>query len=333
MNKLINIRFTMTLFVIIMLSVSVIAQKLYWPPHPDEPRIEYVGEIACKDLRVGSGFFSKVKSFLSGRSEKDIISLPYDVIVVKDKMYLTCQGIPYLIEIKLSDNSYKKYYDKNSPFSFPVCLCQGNDDVIFITDSENKAVYKFENGKVKPFITEGLSRPTGISANSDKKLIYIIDTGDHDLKIYDFDGKLIRVVSNDLAIEDRFHFPTYVATARDNNILVNDALNYKIKRFDSDGNFISAFGEEGDGPGTFARVKGVATDSEGNIYVVDNLFDNMQIFDSTGRFLLVVGSVGNEAGQFYSPSGLAINNDTVYIADTYNDRIQILHFLGGPNED
>ena len=248
----------------------------------------------------------------------------------KNKMYLTCQGIPYLIEIDMSDNSFSKHHDKKNPFGFPLCLCLGNDDTIFITDGETRTVYKFRNGEVKPFITDGLSRPTGISANVEKERLYIVDTGDHDLKIFDFDGKLIKTVSDDLTTDDKFHFPTHVSTTVDNDILVNDALNYKIKRFDSDGHLLSSFGEEGDGPGTFSRPKGVASDSEGNIYVVDNLFDNLQIFDSTGRFLLVIGSVGSQVGQFYSPSGLAITNDTVYIADTYNDRIQILRFLGRP---
>lgn len=318
------------LLIVLTMSVNSVGGTLVWPPHPDEPRIEYVGEILCKDLRAGSGFFSKITNFISGRDVDDLIKLPYDVIVVKDKMYLTCQGIPYLIEIDMSDNSFRKHRDKKNPFSFPLGLCSGSDGVVFITDGETKTVYKFKDGKVKPFITDGLSRPTGITANVEKERLYIVDTGDHNLKIYDFDGKLIRAVSDDLPVGDKLHFPTHVATTVNNDILVNDALNFKIRRFDSDGHLISSFGEEGDGPGTFSRSKGVASDSEGNIYVIDNLFDNLQIFDSTGRFLLVIGSVGSQIGQFYSPSGVAITNDTVYIADTYNDRIQILHFLGRP---
>ena len=310
--------------------INAIAGTMVWPPHPDEPRIEYVGEILCKDLHAGSGFFSKITSFISGRNQDDLIRLPYDVIVVKNKMYLTCQGIPYLIEIDMSDNSFRKHHDKKNPFGFPLCLCLGNDGTIFITDGDTRSVFEFRDGEVRPFITDGLSRPTGITANVEKERLYIVDTGDHDLKIYDFDGKLIRTVSEDLTTVDKFHFPTHVATTVDNNILVNDALNYRIKRFDSDGHLISSFGEEGDGPGTFSRPKGVASDSEGNVYVIDNLFDNLQVFDSTGRFLLVIGSVGSQIGQFYSPSGVAITNDTIYIADTYNDRIQILHFLGCP---
>ena len=115
-------------------------------------------------------------------------------------------------------------------------------------------------------------------------------------------------------------------------VLTDDKLyigpdGFEIKRFDADGNYLGSFGREGEGPGTFSRPKGIATDSDMHIYVVDNLFDNVQIFDQTGQILLAVGSRGQDHGQFWSPAGIDIENDTVYIADTFNNRIQILHYL------
>jgi hypothetical protein len=43
----------------------------------------------------------------------------------------------------------------------------------------------------------------------------------------------------------------------------------------------------------------------------------------------VIGAAGQDAGQFWSPGGIDIVNDTIYVADTFNNRIQILHYLGG----
>jgi hypothetical protein len=56
--------------------------------------------------------------------------------------------------------------------------------------------------------------------------------------------------------------------------------------------------------------------------------DNIQVFDSTGRLLLVIGGPGQQVGRFWSPSGVDIHDDLVYVADTYNDRIQVLRYLG-----
>ena len=81
--------------------------------------------------------------------------------------------------------------------------------------------------------------------------------------------------------------------------------------------------------GTFARPKGVAVDSEGNAWVVDALFDNVQVFDGEGRLLLVIGGPGQTAGEFWSPAGIATRGREIYIADTFNNRIQVLRYIGG----
>jgi DNA-binding beta-propeller fold protein YncE len=138
----------------------------------------------------------------------------------------------------------------------------------------------------------------------------------------------MRILRTDASGRPLFNYPTFATVTPGNEVLVNDGLNYQIKRFDSEGNLLGAFGEEGDGPGTFSRPKGIAVDSDLNIYVVDNLFDNVQIFDRSGRVLLSVGSGGDGTGQFWSPAGIDIQNDTVYVADTHNHRVQILHYLG-----
>jgi DNA-binding beta-propeller fold protein YncE len=73
----------------------------------------------------------------------------------------------------------------------------------------------------------------------------------------------------------------------------------------------------------------MAVDSRGYIYVVDALFDNVQVFDTDGRVLLVIGTAGNGAGQFWSPAGIDIAGDRIYVADTFNQRIQVLRIVGG----
>jgi sugar lactone lactonase YvrE len=70
-------------------------------------------------------------------------------------------------------------------------------------------------------------------------------------------------------------------------------------------------------------------DKEGHIYVADALFSRVQIFDRRGRFLLAFGRLGGNAGNFWLPAGLFIAQDRVYVADSYNARIQVFQFLGG----
>jgi hypothetical protein len=76
----------------------------------------------------------------------------------------------------------------------------------------------------------------------------------------------------------------------------------------------------------------VATDRNGHVYVVDALFHAFQIFDTAGRLLLPVGERGQERGQFWLPTGIFIDHDDgdlIYIADSYNQRIQVFRYIGG----
>ncbi len=301
-----------------------------WPSPPDQPRVAYIDEIRCDELSPKSTIFGKLKRFVSGSGEFDKISLPFDLLVQGDRLYLTCQNIPALIEISLIDHDYQFYTCEELPLGQPISLCTDRSGILYLTDSQSKAVYRLIDGVLEPLIKSGIKRPTGISViNESGESLYVVDTKDHSLKQFDLNGNYIQTIGDGDETESGFNFPTFATSLDSSRLLINDALNYSIKTLDASGQLLSSFGAEGDGPGAFSRPKGVAVDSYKHIYVVDNLFDNVQVFDTAGDLLLVIGGGGQESGQFWSPAGINITNDTIYIADTFNNRIQILHYLGG----
>lgn len=77
--------------------------------------------------------------------------------------------------------------------------------------------------------------------------------------------------------------------------------------------------------GEFDRPTDVTWDSKGNIYVSDG-YNNSRVVkiapDST--WLKVVGSFGDGVNQFHIPHSIACDNqDTIYVADRNNNRIQV----------
>ena len=107
-------------------------------------------------------------------------------------------------------------------------------------------------------------------------------------------------------------------------------MNCRIQVFAASGQFQRAIGSPGDSPGYLSRPKGVAVDRYGHLYVVDALFDNVQIFDEQGRLLLNWGDTGSGPGQFWLPNGIVAGNNEIYVADSYNHRIQVFGYTGKP---
>ena len=181
-----------------------------WPLAPDKPRVEYIGEIKLNDLEKKSGFWSKVKRLIGGSSPVDMISHPFDVMIIEKTMYMTCQNLAVLIEVNLNDYTFKTHNSNSHPMKYPISLCSGGDGVIFITDSESASVYRFSDGRITPFITDNLSRPTGIAALKDMEVVFVVDTGDHTVKVFDYDGNLIKKINGQTNSETGFNFPTSI---------------------------------------------------------------------------------------------------------------------------
>ncbi len=303
-------------------------QRPVWPPAPDQPRVEFLQEIRCADLQLKSGFFGKIKKVLGGKADDMQIAYPFDILVQGNSLYMTCQDLPALVKVDLKKRTYQLFGGGRNQLQSPIALC-ATGDTVFMTDSQSGSVYRMIDEKLEPFITEGLNRPTGIAVTGNSRQLYVVDTGDHTIKVFDLTGGFLRTIGRRAEQESGLNYPTFAVGAPGGDILVNDALNFHIKRFDGNDQLTEVIGREGDGPGAFARPKGVAVDSRGHVYVVDNLFDNIQVFDRQGRVLLVIGSGGQQPGEFWSPGGIDIANDTIYVADTFNNRIQVLHYLGG----
>ena len=322
-----GIRIGTALMAAVLVAVPCVFANPVWPPPPDQARVEFVNEIRCEDLDPETGFFGKIGRFLGGDDPDEKLGLPFGVLPVDGMLYLTCQNFPALVRVDPVKESYKLFRCDDRPLKTPVSLA-ASGNTVFVSDSGNGTVYRLVDGTLEPWITEGLVRPTGLAVPEDGRTVFVVDTGDHKIKIFDLAGNMTGAIGGRGDSDDDLNFPTFAAGAG-TGILVNDTLNYRIKKFEGTGDLVGAFGEEGNGPGTFSRPKGVAEDRAGNIWVVDALFDNIQVFDSSGRLLLIVGRSGQEPGEFWSPAGIGMSDGLVYVADTFNNRIQVLKNLGG----
>jgi sugar lactone lactonase YvrE len=81
-------------------------------------------------------------------------------------------------------------------------------------------------------------------------------------------------------------------------------------------------GGVGPAPGHFDQPMGLAFDPSGDLLVADRNNHRIQEFDHNGDFVRAWGKHGEGPGEFKEPHDVAADQEFVYVADTWNQRIQ-----------
>ena len=306
-----------------------------WPAPPSAARIAYVQSIAQpRDLGITPGFFRRLGDFLVGGEELHLVR-PMAVVTGADAaLYVADPGARAVFRFDVAGQRtdvIRRAHDQSLPS--PVGLARGPRGEIYVADSVLRGVFVIKpKGRVaQPLLLKAdLQQPSGLACDPLTGTLYVVDTGAHQIKIFNHDGGLLSSFGRRGAGDGEFNYPTLIWRDGQGKLYVTDALNFRIQMFDAAGKFLGKFGEHGDATGHQSRPKGVATDRDHHVYVVDSLFHAMQIFDTAGAFLLNVGGQGRAAGEFWLPTGIYIDNgDTIYVADSHNQRVQVFRYLGG----
>lgn len=231
-------------------------------------------------------------------------------------------------------------------FITPTGIVMGMANDVYVADADLAFVTQLDGrGKNVAIIGEGqLARPTGLVFDRVKQLLYVADTHDHNIKVFDVSqnntsdppGKksstLLRTFGRKGEKPGEFNSPTYMALDK-GELFVTDTLNARVQVLDAEtGVAKRIIGKRGNNVGDLVRPKGVAVDSDGNVYVVESYHDHLLVFNREGEFLIPIGGTGEGIGQFYLPASVWVdNNDQVYIADMFNARVALLQYLKAPD--
>ena len=126
-------------------------------------------------------------------------------------------------------------------------------------------------------------------------------------------------------ITELYH-PWGVAVTDDNHVIITENWGDCVSILDREGKKMKSLGGKGgSGKVKFSHPRGVAITPDKFILVSDS--NRIQKIDMDGYRKASVGKKGSEPLQFIAPEGIAISPITgqVYIADTYNHRIQVLN--------
>ena len=161
-----------------------------------------------------------------------------------------------------------------------------------------------------------MQTPFGIASNG-QGLVYVSDTHDKSVRIFDFNQGEIGQLSRMTA----FDTPAGLDVDRQGNLYVADAGKALIMVFSAEHKPLFTFGEKVLQRPAYIEVD----DRRGRVYVSDGVQHFVAVFDLQGKFLFKFGARGNVDGHFYSPQGLALSPDgeSLVVADMFNARIQV----------
>ncbi len=237
---------------------------------------------------------------------------------------------PYLLAMQFGQEGVD-----DGEFSSPTGIALDNDGNIYVADTDNHSIQKFDkDGKFiarwggEPSQEEGLFYyPRGLAIGPDGE-VYVSDSGNNRVQKFDSDGNCMHAWGRfgfawRGADMGKFDVPWGIATDKEGNIYVSDTSNSRIQKFKSDGTPLLKWGRDGSFDGAFFFPRGVAVDFVGNIFVADEGNNRIQKFDARGSFLTKWGREGSGPGQFKAPWGVACDAlGNVYVVDSGNHRVQ-----------
>jgi uncharacterized protein (TIGR03663 family) len=169
-----------------------------------------------------------------------------------------------------------------------------------------------------------LAEPRGVAVDA-RGWIYVADTKNSRISIFDGNGVFQRVLGSKGSAEGQLNEPCGIAVGPEGTVYVADTWNHRIARFGPGGEPLPAWT---DPDKTFFGPRAVVL-IQGNLFVADTGNKRIARLDASGKVTASFGTAGGEPGQFVEPVGLATDAaGHLYVADTGNHRVQVLDANG-----
>jgi|SRR5579859_1948139 len=281
--------------------------------------------------------------FAGDPTASDLLSSPTGVAIdLQGQVYIADSGHLRVAKLSRSGSEIAQWVTSGPafrPFQSVESVAIDRDGNTFVADYAGNFIQKL-SPTGQPLARWGspgkgpgqFDSPAGLAVDSQGNL-YVVEEMNHRVQKLSPTGEPLAQWGVQGGGPGEFNRPPGLGLDAQGNIYVADWGNHRIQKLSPDGKPLAQWGHLGDGPGEFLGPFAVAVDSQGNIYIADREANRVQKLSPDGRPLAQWGADGGRKGiglgQFNQPFGVAIDAvGNVYVADTYNNRIQELSPAG-----
>ena len=160
-------------------------------------------------------------------------------------------------------------------------------------------------------------RPTGITVDRESGRIFVADTENHQIQVYENDLNFFSTFGGYGNELKQFQAPFDVALDSKGRLYVSDSCNHCIKMFTTSGQYISKIGSKGSQPGQLNQPTGISVDKQGYIYVIEKGNKRISVFNSNGEFVDLLGKKIDKDNEFCGPQYITVDSiGNIYVSDT-----------------
>jgi tripartite motif-containing protein 71 len=294
-------------------------------------------------IEIFGPFGGHLSTIGGGAPANGAFNEPYGVTVDASNVFVTdmvnqrvqrfSSSPPYGFQLAWGERGWG---EGNPGFNWPKgidIMTVGGVRTVWVADTKNNRLQEFRPdgaatgrkfGKAGAAVGQ-LKWPFGIAVYGGR--LVVADTNNNRVQLWDPAGPTVEWTATGGG-GVAFSKPKAV-TVDEGRVYVADTQNHRIVVLDADtGGFIRAFGGT-----TLKKADGVAVEPNGDVWVSDSIKHRLAEFDSGGALLQTFGSLGAGNTQFNRPLHLSIHVTgagavLLFVADSWNDRIQIFQVSG-----
>lgn len=178
-------------------------------------------------------------------------------------------------------------------------------------------------------LNSGIAAPRNVAIGPNGR-IFVADSGNHQIQVFEADGSLVTAFGEFGNGDGQFNEPWGIAVDA-SHVYIADTWNHRVQKFTVDGEFVDVFGASGapadvpenNGLGLFFGPRDIHLYGLNELLVTDTGNHRFQLLTRDGEFIAETGTQGASLGQMNEPVGFTYGlNGDVYLADTWNGRIQ-----------